>query len=384
MALIYFLIVLSVLVLIHEVGHFVTARLFGVKADEFGYGFPPRILGFVKEKGRWKRVSARDHGSYKNTIWSLNWLPLGGFVRIKGEQADGQNDADSFHTQPAWVRVIILAAGVSLNWILAAVLFSFVFAIGTNAVLEDLPSGAVVTERSIRLTQVMVKSPAEKAGLLPNDIILSIDGVVPVSYEQAGELIGERSEKTFEIQFQRADQTLTAKVTPAYLASLDRKAIGVGLAEVGHVTFPPLTALKVGLTVSVGYTKAIVLTFRDLLKDLVMRRPVAQEFSGPVGIAVLTGQFAEQGIIPLLQFCAILSLNLAVINFLPIPALDGGRVLFLLIEKIRRRPMSRRLEALIHNVAFIILIILILLVTVRDIAHYSGTIVGGLKGLVGM
>lgn len=384
MAIIYFLLVLSVLVLIHEIGHFFAARIFGVKAEEFGYGFPPRIWGFVRDKGRWKRIGAKDRGSYKNTIWSLNWLPLGGFVRIKGEQADGQNDADSFHTKPAWKRVIILAAGVSLNWILAAVLFSLVFAIGANAVLEDLPSGAVVTDRSIRLTQVMAKSPAEKAGLLPNDVVLAIDGVVPVSYEQAGELIAERGEKTFDFQIQRNDQILTVKVTPIYLPALGRKAIGVGLAEVGHVTFPPLTALKVGLAVTVGYTKAIVLTFADLIRDLALRRPVTQEFSGPVGIAVLTGQFAEQGIIPLLQFCAILSLNLAVINFLPIPALDGGRVLFLFIEKIRRRPMSRHLEALIHNIAFIILIVLILLVTARDITRYSGTILGGLKGLVGI
>ncbi|MBU1033082.1 MAG: M50 family metallopeptidase [Patescibacteria group bacterium] len=384
MAVIYFLIVLSVLVLIHEVGHFAAARLFGVKADEFGYGFPPRLLGFVKEKGKWKRVGRKDDGPYKNTIWSLNWLPLGGFVRIKGEQADGQDDPDSLNSKAIWKRMVILAAGVGMNWILAIVLFSTVFMIGTNVVLEDLPESARISERSVRITQIMAESPAYKVGLEPNDIVLSIDGVEPTSYKHGRDLIAERGEATFLVRIERDGVAQDIDVTPAYVKELDRVALGVGLAEVGHVSFPPLSAISVGVQITYGYTKAIVITFAEIFRDLATRQSVTQNIAGPVGIAVMTGQIAQQGIVPLLQFAAILSINLAVLNFLPIPALDGGRVVFLLVEKIRRRAMSRNLEAAIHNIAFLILIALILLVTARDIGRNADTIVGGLKGLVGM
>src|SRR5882762_7704845 len=119
LTLLIFLVILSVLVLIHEAGHYFAARLFGVKAEEFGYGLPPRVFGFVKVGKKWKRVSANDKKEYENTIWSLNWLPIGGFVRIKGEQGEGEHDHDSFHIKPIWQRIAILAAGVTMNWVLA-------------------------------------------------------------------------------------------------------------------------------------------------------------------------------------------------------------------------------------------------------------------------
>lgn len=385
MPLILFLLVLSVLVLIHEAGHYLTARLFGVKADEFGYGFPPRLIGFVKDgKGTWKKIGRTDNGKYRNTIWSINWLPLGGFVRIKGEQPGEEHGADSFHNKPIWQRVVILAAGVTMNWILAFLLFTVVFMSGTLAVLEDLPSGAVIKDRSIRITQVLPGSPAERGGLKINDVVISINGVAPRTFENAREIIFDQGEQTFPFVVEREHERTTLTVTPAFVKEANRVALGIGLADVGRVSFSPATAAKAAALATFGYTKAILATFGDLLKDLFAWRAPSQDLSGPVGIAVLTGQIAQQGFIPLLQFAAVLSINLAVINFLPIPALDGGRVMFLVIEKLRRRAMSRRLEAGIHNAAFLILITLILVITVRDVSKYGGVIVGGLKGLVGM
>lgn len=382
MSILIFFLVLSALVLVHEAGHYFSARALGVKADEFGFGFPPRFIGFVKDGGKWKRVGRKDRGQYANTIWSLNWLPLGGFVRIKGEQA-AIISKDSFHARPAWQRFVILAAGVVMNWILAIVLFTYVFIVGTRAVVEDLPGGAKIVDRAIAITQVLPGSPASKAGILPGDAIVSIAGETPTDSDLAREFIGKQGMRPFIVSIKRDGGSLDMVATLEFVKEVGRPALGVGIAEVGIVSYPPFTAAKVAAIVTVGYTKAVVLTFIDIFRDLLSLKAPAEEISGPVGIAVLSGQIARQGIIPLLQFAAILSINLAVINFLPIPALDGGRVLFLFIEKLRRRAMNQKIEAAIHNVSFIILIALILLVTMRDLSTYGGVIVGGVRGLVG-
>jgi regulator of sigma E protease len=338
----------------------------------------------VKVGKKWKRVGPKDQGPYRNTIWSVNWLPLGGFVRIKGEQPDGVDDPDSFHVKAAWKRALILAAGVGMNWLLAFVLFAAVFMIGTNAVIEDLPSTAIVRDASVRITQVLKDSPADAAGLHANDVILAIDDVAPKDWQQAKDLIANHGSQTFPVRVKRDGSVVELTATPTYIKSLDRVAIGIGMADIGVVTFKPLDAIWAAARTTAGYTKLVLITFWELGRDLVMRRPVTTEVAGPVGIAVMTGQIAQQGIIPLLQFAAILSINLAVINFLPIPALDGGRVLFLAIEKLRRRPMNRNLEAAIHNVVFLILIGVILLVTARDLSVYGGQIVLGLRKVVGI
>lgn len=381
-----FLLVLSVLVLIHEFGHFIAARIFGVKADEFGYGFPPRLIGIVKDKGKWHKVSGKDEKEYQNTIWSLNWLPLGGFVRIKGENGEEETikDPDAFHNKPIWQRIIILAAGVAMNWLLAFVLFAGIFTIGATAILEGVPADAKVENREVRITNIMLDSPAAKAGLLPGDRVVSVAGVAPETYEKARTAIAEQNDKPFEVQIVRDGQSKKVTVNPVYLEEIKKFGIGVGLADVGKIRFRFDRALLYAGETVIGYTRDVIVSFATLIRDLVFLRHVEQDVAGPIGIAVITGQVAKQGIVPLLQFAAILSINLAVVNFLPIPALDGGRVLFLVIEKIRRKAVARKVEARIHQIAFLALIILILLVTIRDIGKYGGVIWGGIKGMVGM
>lgn len=385
LTLILFLAVLSLLVLVHELGHFVAARIFGVKADEFGYGFPPRLIGFVKHHGKWKRVKRNDDTVYENTIWSLNWLPLGGFVRIKGEGVEDKvTDTDAFQVKPAWQRIIILAAGVFMNWVLAYVLFAAVLLSGVPTVLQDLPTGATVENKTVRITNVLAGMPAEKAGIQVGDEVVSVAGVKAQDYEQVRNEILKVGEQPLDIVLKTDDVERTVNVQPTLVKELGRPGIGVALADVGIVRFTFLSALKQSGIAVAGYTWQTIKAFGVMIRDIVMLRHLEQEVAGPVGIAVMTGQMAKQGIVTLMQFAAILSINLAVVNFLPIPALDGGRVLFVIIEKIRRKPVTRKIEAHIHQVAFIALIILILLVTVRDITKYGGSILGGLKNLVGI
>lgn len=385
LTLILFLAVLSLLVLVHELGHFVAARIFGVKADEFGYGFPPRLIGFVKHHGKWKRVKRNDDTVYENTIWSLNWLPLGGFVRIKGEGVEDKvTDTDAFQVKPAWQRIIILAAGVFMNWVLAYVLFAAVLLSGVPTVLQDLPTGATVENKTVRITNVLAGMPAEKAGIQVGDEVVSVAGVKAQDYEQVRNEILKVGEQPLDIVLKTDDVERTVNVQPTLVKELGRPGIGVALADVGIVRFTFLSALKQSGIAVAGYTWQTIKAFGVMIRDIVMLRHLEQEVAGPVGIAVMTGQMAKQGIVTLMQFAAILSINLAVVNFLPIPALDGGRILFVVIEKIRRKAVTRKLEAHIHQVAFIALIILILLVTLRDIGKYGGSIVGGLKHLVGI
>lgn len=385
MIVLIFLIVLSVLVLIHEFGHFIAARIFGVKAEEFGYGFPPRMVGFVKDKGKWKKVGPKDETSYKNTIWSMNWLPLGGFVRIKGEGGEDKvDDKDAFQSKPIWQRILILAAGVGMNWLLAFAIFVFIFNLGAPAILQDLPAGYEVKDKSVRITNIMAGGPADKAGLLVGDQVISIAGVTPTDFEQARTEIAAQNDKAFDVKVLRDNKETDINVQPEFIKEINKQGIGVAMADVGIVKFGFFRSLVLAAQTVYSYTKEVLFAFGGMLRDIIFLRKIDQDVSGPIGIAVMTGQVAKQGIVALLQFAAILSINLAVVNFLPIPALDGGRVLFLIIEKIRRKAVAHKIEAGIHQIAFISLIILILLVTIRDLGRYGGAIIGGLKNLVGM
>jgi regulator of sigma E protease len=368
-----FLVVLSVLILIHEAGHYFASRLFGVKAEEFGYGLPPRIIGFVKEGKKWKRVKAKDRREYKNTIWSLNWLPIGGFVRIKGEQGDGEGDPDSFTSKPVWKRFTIIAAGVVMNWALAAALFSFGFMIGIPAMIEDLPPGATVTEREVTIIDTVKGSAAERAGIEPMDAVVKIGDEEPGSIARVQEAIVARAGEQTEVVVRRGDREMTFTLTPEYVEEIGKPGMGVALVDTGTVSYPPHLAVVNGVLLTGAYTKSVVLAFVDLFRDILNGGgETVESVSGPVGIAVLTGRIAERGLLQLLQFSAILSINLAVLNFLPIPALDGGRAVFLILEAVRRKPVNRRAEALIHNAVFLLLIALIILVSIRDVGRFFG------------
>ena len=367
-----FIAILSVLVLVHELGHFLAARKFGAKAEEFGLGFPPRLIGWYKNtSGKWKTVFGnKEVTDATDTVYTLNSIPLGGFVKIKGEDGENKTDNSSFANKPIWQRSIILSAGVIMNVILAAVIISFNLLVGATQPIEGVPlEGAIVRDRHIAVNSVVVDSPAAQAGVQPGDRIISVDNNEISSTEFLQNYVGERSGQVVAYTFVRDTQTITKEITPITLEETSRGGIGITISENAFVRFPWYLAIYEGVKTTGYYLWLIITGFVDLLTRLVTGGGVSADIAGPVGIAVLTGQVADMGFPYLLQFAALLSLNLAVINILPIPALDGGRILFLIIEKIKGRPAKQETEALIHNIGFMLLIGLIILVTFKDIKN---------------
>jgi len=368
--LILFLVVLSLLVFAHEFGHFIVAKKSGMKVEEFGFGFPPRA--FAIRRG--------------DTEYSVNWIPLGGFVRIKGESGQHRGETDSFSSKPAWKRFLVLIAGVTMNLVLAAVLLSAGFMAGLPTAIDgDMPAGAVVEEAKMRVVTVAEGSPAARAGMEAGDELVSMDARTFDSAEAAREYIKEEGDDGIEVVVKKDDGAfVTVTVASEDIANIDVHGLGVGLVRTGLVSFPPHLAVYHGVTATVSYTVEVVRSFADLIKNLVVHQTVSVDLSGPVGIAVMTGEAASLGFTYLLQFAALLSINLAVVNVLPFPALDGGRILFLAIETLRRKAVDQRLEAIVHNVGFVLLMLLVVLVTYRDFVKFGGQMWGAVKGMIGV
>lgn len=380
LTIVVFVLVLSILVFAHELGHFFTARRFGVKAEEFGFGFPPRALGFYKNKhGKWrfiygnksvesleKNEDASLHPAAKSTVYSLNWLPLGGFVKIKGENGEGENDQDSFAYQKIWKRIIILAAGVFMNVVLAWFLFSVGYIIGLPQSTDTVGKNAIVSEPQVMIASVLPNSPAMAAGLKEGDAVLRINNEGVGSDKALIEAVAKNNGKETSILIKREGSEQTIVVTPVAKDG-SRATIGVAIFSAGLVRYPFFSAFIEGAKTTGWMIKEIVVAFGSLFADLFQGNKVGDQFAGPVGIATITGQAARLGFSYLLQFIALLSLNLAVINILPLPALDGGRILFLLIEKVKGKPVKREVEAVIHNIGFLLLITLIIFITYKDI-----------------
>lgn len=354
-----FIAVLAVLVLVHEAGHFFAAKKFGVKVDEFGFGFPPRIVG----------------KTMKGTLYSLNWIPLGGFVKIKGvagddPDADAENpDADSFAALSYFKRFTILFAGIFMNILLAMALLWIVFMAGVQTSPEATFEGAILSNEQVAVISVAAESPSEKAGLQFGDIITAINGESIESYEQVQSLLGSAEGETVDLVLDRDGEQQTIQVIPEprEVQGETYVGIGVGLQELVTAKYPMHTAAYLAATSTFTMLGRIFASLFELFTALFTAAPVVEDLAGPVGIASLTGEIAQAGLIPLMQFMSILSINLAVFNLLPIPALDGGRILFLLIEAVRKKPVNQKTEAVIHNIGFLLLITLIIAVTIKDI-----------------
>jgi len=381
-----FLIVLSLLVFVHEIGHFWTARKFGVKAEEFGFGFPPRIWGIYKnEQGKWQQVrGAREVKNVPKTIYSINWIPIGGFVKIKGEDGENENEPDSFISRPIWQRAVMLSAGVTMNVILAAILISIGLMFGLPQALDDgLSSRAEVEDKKVQIIQVMSDSPAEKAGLKMGDTIAGVNDISIKNDEELQSFVGGRVGQELNYKIKRGQEELVYKITPEIREETGRGGIGIAIINIGLVKYPWYLAIWEGAKTTIFLVWVIVVAFYELFKGLIMGQGLSADIAGPVGIAALTGQMAKMGFIYILQFAALLSINLAIINFLPFPALDGGRVLFLIIEKVKGSPVKREVEAIIHNAGFALLMLLVLVVTFRDIARFGNIFRGLWERIVG-
>ncbi len=366
--LILFIIVLSLLVFVHELGHFVMARLMGMKVEEFGFGFPPRLWGVKRGE----------------TIYSINWIPLGGFVKIKGESGEQAHEHDSFASKKAWQRFVVLIAGVAMNLVLAAVLFSIGYMAGLPSVIdESLPSSARVESQEITVMQVVEGSPAAQAGVVVGDVIASLDGQVVTSDAEARDYFAAHAADGVAVLVQKSDESYTTySLTSEYLESVDTTGVGIAFISTGLVSYPFFSAIGQGVYTTYQFTLEILKAFGGLIRDLVLSQEIGVDLSGPVGIAVMTGQVAAMGIVYLLQFTAVLSINLAIINVLPFPALDGGRILFLAIEKIRGRAVNQKIEVAVHNLGFMFLMVLVVLVTYKDFVTFGDQIWRAIKGMV--
>lgn len=378
-----FVLVLSVLVFVHELGHFYTARRFGVRAEEFGLGFPPRLIGWYRNKqGKFCQVvgtqsveSLEGHSDESkrlrpgSTLYSLNVLPIGGFVKIKGENGEGKDETDSFGHQSIGKRIIILSAGVIMNVILAWVLLSAGYMIGLPQATDSLGQGAKLEGASVTVMEVLADSPAERAGLKEGDVILKVEDSLVATDQELQAAVAARAGQETNFFIVRNDEELTLQAVPELRDNADRATIGVAIFSSGLVSYPVINAFWEGAKTTAWLVQEIFRAFGGLFSQVFSGQDVSGQFAGPIGIANITGQAARLGVSYLLQFAALLSLNLAVLNILPFPALDGGRILFLLVEKIMGRPVRKEVEALIHNAGFLLLIALVIFITYKDIVN---------------
>lgn len=336
--LLVFVLILGLLILVHEIGHFATAKLFRVRVQEFAVGFPPRVKA-------WERGG---------TIYSINAIPLGGFVRMEGENGEA-DEPDSFGARPPWQRVIILASGASMNLLLALAIFFFAY-------LGGSPRGLTV------VTRVAPHSPAAASGLRVGDHILAVDGVHVTYYDQLVPQIaahaGERT--TLLVQHQGVDRTVV--ITPRPRPPSGQGPLGISLDKTVTVAYGPGQALQQALG-SVGtMIAAVPLTLQVLVQS------GGHGVTGPIGIAHMTTNVVhnepKNGIGSLLAFAALLSANLGVLNLLPLPALDGGRIVFALLSLVRRRNLDPQVEGMVHLVGMALLVLLILFVSYQDLVNW--------------
>jgi regulator of sigma E protease len=374
LTLIVFVVILGILVFVHELGHFLVARRNGIKAEEFGFGFPPRAVGiyFNEKTEKWKFVKGSKEIVSKNTVYSLNWFPIGGFVKIKGEDGDGKKDHDSFAAKSAWIRIKVLAAGVTMNFILAWLLLSATFMIGSY---QDV-TGENVAGSKILIEGIEQSSPAEQMGLKIGDVILkNADGVNFLTVASFQKYVTDNRGKNINIVVQRDDAQLTLSGTPRLETEDGKGALGIsGLGEVIMKRYSFLQSFWQGLQ-EMGI---MLLMIGKVFIGLFRGQSAGIEVMGPVKLAIFTGQIIPLGFVFMLRFVAIFSVNLGVVNILPFPALDGGRILFILIEKIKGSPVSQKVETIFHSTGMLILLSLMFFITVKEV--FSPEILSKIKG----
>lgn len=365
-AIIIFILILGVVIFVHELGHFVLAKRAGAKVEEFGFGFPPRLFSIKKGE----------------TIYSINLIPLGGFVKIFGEAGEEENNPKSFANKSLWTKAKIISAGVIMNFLLAIILLIIGNSIGIPTVVDG--GADHVRDLKIQIISVSKGSPAEEADLRIGDEILNVDGKEVEEIKEVQDYIKAKAGSETMLVIKRGDTELKKKVIPRLSPPEGEGVLGVGLVKTGIISYPFYKSIWKGIESAFYITFAIVVAFFNLIKNLIIYRTVTAELSGPVGIAVMTGQVAEMGLVYLLQFTAILNINLAIINILPFPALDGGRLLFLAIARLKGKPVSKKIENIIHTIGFALLILLMLWVTFKDIVRFKESFFGlweRIKGL---
>ena len=342
-AIIAFIIILVILVIAHEFGHFITAKSRGVQVLEFGIGFPPRIWGIKRGE----------------TLYSINALPLGGFVKLAGEEDPGV--PRSLASKSYWTRILVLSSGSLMNLILPILIASIAFMIPHN----------VATNVTLTIDLVAVGSPAEAAGLQKGDTFLAINGENLDNYAELQQMVGDNRGKEISITVKRPDSSIqTLRLTPRVNPPQGQGAMGIAPAySFTRESLPIWKAVPEG----VAYCYDTLIAYKDEIASWI-KGTTKPQVSGIVGMTSLTGEVAKAGISPLLLWMAFISINLGIINIFPLPALDGGRIAFVLLEMVRGgRRVSPKTEGLIHAIGFLLLMLLMVLVTFSDISKLINT-----------
>lgn len=345
-----FVIVLGILVFFHELGHFLVARLFGVGVEKFSLGFGPRLFG--------KKIGMTDY--------RVSAIPLGGFVKMVGEdptlEMDPQDIPFSFTHKHVFKRMLIVAAGPAFNLLLAVLIFYGIFQISGTYILKPSIGG------------VQENSPAQVAGLKAGDRVMAIDGTPVATWDEMAALISGSAGKTVSIVVQRPEWdefsvTITPQITTSkniFGEDIQRYIIGISSAgEVVNQRLNPIESLTESVRQTYNITKLTIVSIVKLIQGTVSTKTLG----GPIMIAEMAGQQAREGAVNLVFFMALLSINLAIINFLPIPVLDGGHLLFFLIEAVTRRPVNTRMREIAQQAGVFLLIMLMIFVFYNDITR---------------
>lgn len=354
MQILVFILILSVLILVHELGHFITAKLLGMKVDEFGIGYPPKAIKLF---------------SWQGTDFSLNWLPFGGFVRLHGEEYDEKAKGQGmFWQKPKWQRAVVMVSGVVMNFLLGVVLFGVVYSVvGIPEVTDRVKIGGVASE-----------SPAAVVGVEEGDVLVWGEvEEVRVEFKQSGdviELVDEQMGKEILFGVEKGEgEVMEVMMTPRENPPEGEGAIGVILSSVEMIKYPwwqmPFRGVVVGTKEAVAWGRMIVIGLGEMMRGIFAGEGVPEGVSGPIGVYQISSQAVNSGWLAVLQFTAVFSMNLAVLNILPIPALDGGRIVFLGLEVILGQKRKNRIEVVVNGVSMLLLIGLMVLVSVRDVAR---------------
>jgi regulator of sigma E protease len=378
MNILIFWVILLVLVVSHEFGHFIVAKLNKIRVDEFSFGFPPKLFG--------KKIG--------ETTYNFNLLPLGGYVKIYGENVeeadfvevgflDKENTPEkvemaqrSMANKPKYIQAMVLLAGVAMNFLVAWILLSVGFISGLPTSVGAVPKGAIVENQALTITSVLVGSPSEKGGIKVGDKILSLETKTDstkllssnLNAESVQSFVKSHNGEEVNVSLIRGKEPMQLVVIPELSKTSDNAMIGISMDTIGTLKLQVHRAVWEGLKLSGNVFIDTLKGFYNLIHSAVLGKADMSTLTGPVGIVGVVGDAAKFGFIYLLSFTALISINLAVINLIPFPALDGGRLLFLLIEKIKGSRIKPKVANTVNVIGFGLLMLLMAIITFHDIA----------------
>jgi regulator of sigma E protease len=342
------------LLVLHEFGHFILAKRFGVKVEEFGIGYPPRIFG--------KKIG--------ETIYSLNLLPFGAFVKLPGE-IEKTGDYRSFSQQPLSRRALIVFGGVLSFWIMAAILFSIVFGLGAQVAIGDEVDSNLVNAK-VQIAAISADSPAKTAGLMPGDAVKTFSVQQETfsiqKVKELQDLTEQYKGKEVILTIQRGKEVFEVSLIPRVSPPSGQGPMGLALVRTALKSYPWYQAPWQGIKSAFTMTGAVIEGYGQAIKNLIARKPTGVELVGPVGVLHLFSQVGQMGPSYFLQFIGMIAIYLALFNILPIPAVDGGKLLFLGIEAVRRKPVSDKTEQKVTTAFFALLLLMMIWVTIKDVS----------------